>query len=103
PGRRRVDVHEGHRAVVGVDRLARDRPGDDAAEQAVGIRHAIATLSKKRAARLRPDHSLVDNSDGEGLGVTDSTELPGTLERFRAITDLPGERLGAELLEQPSH
>src|SRR5262245_50849581 len=30
PGRGWVDVHEGDRALVRVDRLARDRPGDDA-------------------------------------------------------------------------
>src|SRR3954454_3277594 len=36
---RRVDVHEGHRALIGIDGLAGDRPGDDSAEETVRLRH----------------------------------------------------------------
>src|SRR3954470_22927088 len=44
-GRGRVDVHEGDGALVGVDRLARDRPRDDPAEEAVGVGHADGAYS----------------------------------------------------------
>ena len=43
--RRRVDVHEGDGPLVGVDHLARDRPGDDPAEQAVGSAIRAAAYS----------------------------------------------------------
>src|SRR5581483_757229 len=50
PRRSRGDVHERDRAVVGANRLARDRALDDPAEQAV-VRHPGAGYLQTRTAR----------------------------------------------------
>ena len=52
PARRRIDVHQRHRVLVGVDDLGGQIAGDDRAEDAVGARYRLAAADAMRAQAI---------------------------------------------------